>query len=203
VLTYEDYHNVDLETDVMETTNGQFVALREVPLPEMISFRNSVASQDDWVLADYLRQFVPEVFLNNLGAGIVHSLDATLNSVGIEAAIRTAHETLSHLDAHAFAYEITLARTCEALRPGYLRKCAIEQGMDAAYEEAEQHVAKAVVEVTAYAIEGWVEKDQEWRILSPINLTYGEARARLEEYRELHGGPVEIVKTLYNEEVPA
>ncbi len=143
MLTYNDYRNVDLRTDVMETASGEAVKLPEVPLPEMISFRNSVASEGDWVLADYLRQFVPEVFLSNLGAAIAHSIDPAMNSVGVEAAIRVSHETLSGLDAETFAHEINLARACEFIRPGYLAACAREQGMDQDYCAAAKYVQEA------------------------------------------------------------
>ena len=47
------------------------------------------------------------------------------------------YATLDHLDRAAFQVEISVARDCEVLEPGYLRRMAESFGLD--YDNAEHH----------------------------------------------------------------
>ena len=75
---------------------------------------------------------------------LIHSIDPTINAVGVECSMRNEYGTLDHLPRETFAAEITIARGCERHRPGCLRELADSFGRLAEYDEAEAHVSRIV-----------------------------------------------------------
>ena len=120
--------------------DGEEVYLRDVPVSELLTVSLAASRQDDWVLVDYLKGLTPSVFVENLGAAIVCSMDPTVNAVGVEACLREMHDILSGLDAETFAREITVSKCCEELDPGFLFRMAAAQGMRRAFVDAEPFV---------------------------------------------------------------
>lgn len=67
---------------------------------------------------------------------LIHDIDPAVNAAGVEGHMRNQYWTLDHLGREDFRVEIALARTCEAAEPGYLRSCAVGQGLGRDYENA-------------------------------------------------------------------
>ena len=143
-LTYDNLRTVDLRRDVAVLDDGAEVALRDVSVSELLTVSLAASRQDDWVLVDYLKGLTPPVFVENLGAAIVCSMDSTVNAVGVEACLREMHDTLSGLDADTFRREIAVSKCCEELDPGFLLRMAAAQGMRRAYVDAEPFVELVV-----------------------------------------------------------
>ena len=136
-LTYERLRAVDMSRDVAVLDDGQEIALRDVPVSQLLAVSLAASCQDDWNLVEYLKGLTPAVFVEHLGAAIVCSMDPTVNAVGVEACLRETHDTLSGLDAETFRREIAVSKCCEALHPGFLFRIAEAQGMARAYVEAD------------------------------------------------------------------
>ena len=142
-LSYDTLRTVDLTRDVAVLHDGEEVELREVPVSELLKVSLAASCEDDWVLVDYLKGLTPPVFVENLGAAIVCSMDPSVNAVGVEACLREMHDTLSGLDAETFRREIVVSKSCEVLDPGFLFRMAKAQGMTRAYVEADAFVEAA------------------------------------------------------------
>ncbi len=58
---------------------------------------------------------------------LIRRLDSTVTGAearGIVASMRLQYSTLDHLPRSTFVQEIALARACESVEPGYLKRCA-------------------------------------------------------------------------------
>ncbi len=143
-LTYDNLRAVDLQQDVAVLDDGEAVALRDLPVSDLLTLSQAASRQDDWNLVDYLKGLTPPVFVEHLGAAIVCSMDPTVNAVGVEACLREMHDTLSGLDADTFRREIDVSKCCEMLDPGFLFRMAKAQGMSRAFVDAQPFVEAAV-----------------------------------------------------------
>ena len=142
-LSYDTLRAVDMVRAVAVLDDGSEVGLQDVPVSRLLRVSLAASRQDDWNLVDYLKGLTPSVFVENLGAAIVCSMDPTVNAVGVEACLRELHDTLSGLDAETFRREIAVSKCCEQLHPGFLFRIAEAQGMTRAFIEAECFVEAA------------------------------------------------------------
>lgn len=76
-------------------------------------------------------------------AKLIHDIDASVNPVGVECAMRLQFHNLDHLDWHTFHNEIALAKAIEAARPGELRRTAATYGRTSEFDAAQAYVELA------------------------------------------------------------
>ena len=85
-----------------------------------------------------------DAFFNAIGlrgyVGLLYELDPTVNPVGVEYTMRLQYGTLDHLPHSIFLEEITLAKQCEAVDPGFLHKTAVSYGAGSDFDQAERFV---------------------------------------------------------------